>query len=105
MTSRQEQESRLRELEIEIERGQAARKGELSLDSTPVYQTRKHNPPPNSIQKFGSKIIKYVKFTAFVVAGIAIIKVGLFIGMWLTYFVFASIIAAIGYQIFLKDEK
>ena len=103
MTSPEEQESRLRELEIEIDRGQAARKRGLDLDSTPVYKTRKHNPPPNSIQRFGSKIIKYAKFTAFVIAGVAIIKAGFLIGMWLTYFVFASIIAAIGYQIFLKE--
>ena len=105
MNSREEQESRLRELEIEIERGQTAEKHEANLDLIPVYKTRKHNPPPNSIQRFGSKIIKYAKFTAFVVAGVAVIKAGFLIGMWLTYFVFASIIAAIGYQIFLRDEQ
>ena len=102
MASREEQ-SRLRELEIEIERGQAAEKHQLDFDLIPVYQTRKHNPPQNSIQRFGSKIVKYAKFTAFVVVGVAIIKAGFLIGMWLTYFVFASIIAAIGYQIFLKE--
>lgn len=101
MTSREEQ-SRLRELEIEIERGQTVN-SDANLDLIPVYKTRKHNPSPNPIQKFGSKIVKYAKFTAFVVAGVAIIKAGFLIGMWLTYFVFASIIAAIGYQIFLKD--
>lgn len=105
MTSPEEQESRLRELEIEIEQGQAAKKRQLDRERTPVYKTRKHNPPQNSIQKFGSKIIKYAKFTAFVVVGIAIIRAGFLIGMWLTYFVFASIIAAIGYQIFLREEK
>ena len=104
MTSPEEQESRLRELEIEIERGRVANR-QLNYDQTPVYKTRKHNPPQNSIQKFGSKIAKYAKFTAFVVVGVAIIRAGFLIGMWLTYFVFASIIAAIGYQIFLKDEK
>lgn len=104
MTSPEEQESRLRELEIEIERGQA-KKNQLNCDPIPVYRTKKHNPPQNSIQKFGSKIVKYAKFTAFVVVGVALIRAGFLIGMWLTYFVFTSIIAAIGYQIFLKDEK
>lgn len=104
MTSAEEQESRLRELEIEIERGQSS-KHQLNRDTTPVYRTKKHNPPQNAIQKFGSKIVKYAKFTAFVLVGIAVIRAGFLIGMWLTYFVFASIIAAIGYQIFLRDEK
>ena len=104
MTSPEEQGSRLRELEIEIERGQAG-KNQLSYHQIPVYRTKKHNPPQNAIQKLGSKIVKYAKFTAFVLVGIAVIRAGFLIGMWLTYFVFASIIAAIGYQIFLRDEK
>ena len=104
MTSPEEQESRLRELEIEIGRGQAG-ESQLNYDRVPVYRTKKHNPPQNAIQKFGSKLIKYAKFTAFVVVGVAIIRAGFLIGMWLTYFAFASIIAVIGYQIFLKDEK
>ena len=102
MTSPEEQESRLRELEIEIERGQREKR-QLDRDFTPTHQTRKHNPPQNKIQKFGSKIVKYAKFTAFVLVGIAVIRAGFLIGMWLTYFVFASVIAAIGYQIFLKE--
>lgn len=104
MTSPEEQGSRLRELEIEIERGQAEKR-QLTRDLTPVYKTKKHNPPQNSIQKFGSKIVKYAKFAAFVVFGVGVIRAGFLIGMWLTYFVFAAIIAAIGYQIFLRDEK
>ena len=102
MTSPEEQESRLRELEIEIERGEK-QKRQLDRDPTPVYRTKKHNPPQNVIQKFGSKIVKYAKFTAFVLVGIGVIRAGFLIGMWLTYFVFASVIAAIGYQIFLKE--
>ena len=104
MTSPEEQGSRLRELEIEIEREQGS-KSRLTRDPIPVYRTKKHNPPQNAIQKFGSKIVKYAKFTAFVLVGIGVIRAGFLIGMWLTYFVFASVIAAIGYQIFLKDEK
>lgn len=104
MTSPEEEQSRLRELEIEIERGQAE-KSQLNRDRVPVYRTKKHNPPQNKIQRFGSKIVKYAKFTAFVLVGIAVIRAGFLIGMWLTYFVFASVIAAIGYQIFLRDEK
>ena len=102
MTSPEEQESRLRELEIEIERGQRE-KSQPTRDLIPTYQTRKHNPPQNTIQRFGNKIVKYAKFTAFVLVGIAVIRAGFLIGMWLTYFVFASVIAAIGYQIFLKE--
>ena len=102
MTSPEEQGSRLRELEIEIEQGQASKR-QLNRDTTPVYRTKKHNPSQNAIQRFGSKIVKYAKFTAFVLVGIGVIRAGFLIGMWLTYFVFASVIAAIGYQIFLKE--
>lgn len=101
MTSPEEQESRLRELEIEI--GRKAEQSQPNYDRIPVYRTKRHNPPQNAIQKFGSKIIKYAKFTAFMVLGVGIIRAGFLIGMWLTYFALASIIAFIGYQIFLKD--
>ena len=95
-----ERELRLREMEAEI-----YREGQTQPEiDPPLYNTKKHNPPDNSIKKFGKKIVKFAKFGGFVVAGIAIIKIGFFVGMWVTYLIMASIVAAIGYQIFLKED-
>jgi len=96
-----ERELRLRELEAEIYQDQKSQ--QVNIDP-PLHRTTKHNPPDSSLQKFGKKIVRYAKFTGFVVAGIAIIKIGFFIGMWITYLIMAGIIAAIGYQIFLKEN-
>ena len=95
-----ERELRLRELETEIYREEAE---VADTAEPPLYQTKKHQPKPNSIQRFGRKLVKFAKFAGFVVVGIAVIKAGFWIGMWVTYFVLASILAVIGYQIFLKD--
>lgn len=100
-----EREFRLRELETQIEREQRSSKPEVKYVEPSLHATRKHNPPENSIRKFGRKIVKIVKFTGFVVAGIVVIQVGLFVGMWMTYSIMAGIIAGIGYQIFLKEDK
>ncbi len=97
-----ERELRLREMEAEIY--QDHKPQEVEIDP-PMYRTQKHNPPDSSIQKFGKKIIKFAKFGGFVIGGIAIIKIGFFVGMWITYLIMTGIIAAVGYQIFLKEDK
>ena len=96
-----ERELRLREMEAEIY--QEHKSQEVDIDP-PLYRTQKHDPEASSIQKFGRKIVKFAKFAGFVVAGIAIIKVGFFVGMWITYLLMAGIIATVGYHIFLKDD-
>lgn len=98
-----ERELKLRELEIEIYQQQAS-KAEVDVSEPPLHQTKKHHASGNSFQRFGRKIVKFAKFAGFVVAGIAIIKAGFFVGMWLTYLVMTGIIAAIGYQMFLKED-
>jgi hypothetical protein len=100
-----ERELRLRELETEIYQEQKFSETEVSATEPALYKTRKHHPPASSIQQLGRKIVKFAKFAGFVVAGIAIIKVGFFVGMWITYLILAGILAGVGYQIFLKDEK
>ena len=94
-----ERELRLRKMEAEIHQQSQS----VNIDP-PLYQTKKHNPTDNSIKRFGKKIVKFAKFGGFVIGGIAIIKVGFFIGMWVTYLLMAGIIAAVGYQIFLKED-
>jgi len=96
-----EKELKLREMEAEIYQEQKFR--EVDIDP-PMYRTQKHNPPDSSVQKFGKKIVRFAKFGGFVVGGIAIIKIGFFVGMWITYLIMAGIIAAVGYQIFLKED-
>lgn len=98
-----EQEIRLRELEMEIYQEQRQERG-INTPEPPLYKTRKHQPSENSLKKFGKKLVKFGKFTVFVVVGIAFIRVGFWLGMWITYLLLASIIAFIGYQIFLKDD-
>lgn len=99
-----ERELRLRELEMEIHQSQKIVEPKLNNLEPPLSKTRKHNSSETNLKKIGRKIVKFAKFTGFVVAGIAIIKMGLFVGMWLTYFVLTGIIAGIGYQIFLRDS-
>ena len=99
-----EREQRLRELENEIDREQRLSKSQTNSSEPPLYPTKKHNPPKNSIQRFSRKIVKFAKFAGFVVVGIAIIKAGFFIGMWITYLIMTGILAAIGYQMFLKED-
>ena len=96
-----EREMKLREMEAEIY--QEHESHEVEIDP-PMYRTQKHNPADSSIQKLGKKIVKFAKFGGFVVGGIAIIKIGFFVGMWITYLIMAGIIAAVGYQIFLKED-
>lgn len=98
-----ERELKLRELEMELDRQQTP-EAEVNVSDPPLYQTKKHHASGNSFQRFGRKIVKFAKFAGFVVAGIAIIKAGFFVGMWITYLIMAGIIAAIGYQMFLKED-
>ncbi|GAB4541327.1 MAG: hypothetical protein Tsb0014_33130 [Pleurocapsa sp.] len=99
-----EQEIRLKELETQIYQEQRQAR-DINSSEPPLYETKKHKPPESSLQKFTKKLVKFGKFTAFVVVGIALIRVGLFIGIWMTYLLMAGIIAFIGYQIFLGDEE
>ena len=99
-----EKELRLREIEAEIYQEQQAQQSQEIDFDPPLSRTQKHNPADNAIQKLGKKILKFAKFGGFVIGGIAIIKIGFFIGMWITYLIMAGIIATIGYQIFLKED-
>jgi len=99
-----ERELRLRELETEIDREQKNNESDLAASEPPLHKTRKHDRSENSIQNLGRKMVRFAKFAGFVVAGIAIIKAGFFVGMWIAYLIMAGIIAGIGYQIFLRDE-
>lgn len=99
-----ERELRLRELETEIYQEQKSNKWQ-GATQVPLYSTRKHQPTENSLQKFGRKIVRFVKFTVFVVLGVAMVRVGFLLGMWIAYLVIAGVIAGIGYQIFLRDDK
>ncbi len=98
-----EQEIRLRELETQIYREHQPTR-EINSPEPPLYETKKHQTSGNSLQKFGKKLVKFGKFTAFTVIGIAFIRVGFLVGMWITYLAIAGIIAFIGYQIFLNDD-
>ncbi|MEL6578828.1 MAG: hypothetical protein AAFQ14_03675 [Cyanobacteria bacterium J06621_12] len=100
-----ERELRLRELETEIYQEQKANEPEVTPIEPPLYKTSKHNPSDNSLQRFARKIVKFAKFGGFVIGGIVVIKVGFFVGMWITYLLMAGIIGAIGYQIFLKEDN
>lgn len=100
-----ERELRLRELELEIHHEQKIKEREAADIKPPLYKTTKHNPPQNAVQKIGRKTVKFVKFIGFVVIGIAVIRAGLFVGIWITYLIMAGIIAGIGYQLFLKGDN
>ena len=95
-----ERELKIREMEAEIYQQSQS----VDIDP-PLYQTQKHNPADNSLQKLGKKMVRFAKFGGFVIGGIAIIKIGFFVGMWITYLAMTGIIAAIGYQIFLKEDS
>ena len=99
-----ERELRLREIETEIYQDRQAEVDPNSPEP-PLSRTTKHNPSESSIQKLTKKIVKFAKFGGFVIVGIGLIKLGVTVGIWLTYFVIASLVAAVGYQIFLKGDN
>ena len=98
-----EQEIKLKELETQIYQEQRQTR-EIDYPEPPLHKTKKHKPPENSLKKFSKKLVKFGKFAGFVVLGIAFIRIGFFVGMWITYIGMAGIIAFIGYQIFLSDD-
>lgn len=98
-----EQEIRLRELEMELY--QEKRQARAIDSSPPLYETKKHKSQENALNRFGKKVVKFAKFAGFLIMGIAFIKVGFWIGMWITYLGMISILAFIGYQIFLNDDN
>lgn len=102
--SRKQQEIRLKELETQIYQEQRPTKN-INYSQPPLYKTRKHNLAENALKKFSRKIVNLAKFTVFVILGIAFIRVGFLVGMWITYLVMTAIIAFIGYQIFLKENE
>lgn len=89
-----EREIRLRELETEIYQQQ----------EPPLYETKKHEKPEGKFSIWKRKATKIAKFVGFTVAGIAIMRVGMFVGMWLTWGLMALIVAFIAYRVFLEDN-
>ena len=94
-----EAEIRLRELELEIYKEQNQNRQEI-----PHYDTKKHESAPSSLKKMGKKIVRVGKFLGFTVFTIALMKVGLTLGMWLAYGLVTVAIIFIGYQIFMNDR-
>jgi hypothetical protein len=90
---KREQEIRLRELEREIYKEQ----------EPPLYNTKKHEKPESKIALFTKKVTKIAKFVGFTIAGIAIIRIGMFVGMWLTYGLMATIVGFVAYKLFLEE--
>lgn len=61
---------RLRELEAEIERQHIAQRAEA-----PLYETRKHNPPPTRRQRWQRKLVRIAQFGACALGAILIIRI------------------------------
>ena len=97
-----EREIRLRELEIEVNRQYS--KPDITRTEAPIYNTKKHNKSGNKLNKIGKKIFRFAQFICFVVVGFSLVRFGWLIGMWLTHIAIITIIAFIGYQIFLNDN-
>ncbi|MGK7934078.1 MAG: hypothetical protein AB4041_21975 [Microcystaceae cyanobacterium] len=93
-----EQALRLRELEAELSQNKASQE-------PPISPTCKHEPSPNSLAVKWKKMVKFVKFLGFTLLGIALLRVGLMVGLWLSYVVLAGIIGFIGYKIFLAEDS
>ena len=100
-----ERELRLREIETEIYQDIKAQSADINASEPPLYRTSKYNSPQSSIQKFTKKVVKFAKLAGCVVLGIAIIRVGFLLGMWIAYLIMAGVIAAVGYQTFFKQEE
>ena len=97
-----EREIRLRELEIEV--NQQYRKLENSQSEVSLHRIEKHNKSGNKLKKISKKIVKFAQFICFVVVGFSLVRFGWLIGVWLTHIAIITIIAFIGYQIFLNDN-
>jgi len=95
-----EAEIRLRELELEInQQSQQQNSSEI-----PHYQTSKHEEPPSSLKLFTKKMVRVGKFLGFTVLTLAVIKIGITVGMWVAYGLMAVVIIFIAYQIFLNND-
>lgn len=98
-----EQEIRLRELEIQLHQEQQQAKA-MESSLPPLYETTTHYTPESSLKRFGKKLVKFVKFAGFLIIGIAFIRAGFWLGMWIAYLGLAGILVFIGYQTFLNDD-
>lgn len=97
-----EREIRLRELEIEVDRQH--KNTEVDSSEAAFHPTQKHNPTDSNLQTLSKKIVKFAKFFGFVVVGFSLIRLGLLVGVWLSYIGIISLVAFIGYHIFLKKD-
>lgn len=95
---KREREVRLRELEAEIY-------GTGKENEPPLYQTKKHTAPEKSLQNWKKKLVKFSKFAACAVLGIALVRVGIILGTWLLKLIIAAVVAFIVYKIFFKDDN
>lgn len=95
---KREREIRLRELEAEIY-------GTGKKNEPPLYQTKKHVAPENSLQSWRKKLVKFGKFVACAVLGVALVRVGIIVGMWVANLIIAAIVAFIAYKIFFKEDN
>jgi hypothetical protein len=106
---KKEQEIRLRELETEIDRQQKESHGTLYSKDTsefipPLYETKKHKKSESKFTLWSRKVTKIAKFVGFTVAGIAMIRVGMFVGMWITWGLMALIVAFVAYKLYLEES-
>lgn len=97
-----ERELRLRELEIEVNR--QYQNSEIDSSKFPFHRTQKHKPSANNIKTIGTKIVKFTQFICFVFVGFVLVRFGLLLGLYLTHIAIFTLLAFIGYQIFLNDK-
>ncbi|MBR8827580.1 MAG: hypothetical protein DSM107014_06665 [Gomphosphaeria aponina SAG 52.96 = DSM 107014] len=114
MTSLDEREKELRRKEQEVEllkqelllEKQALeaekRQMQITQQESPLYPTKKYNA--QQIQPLGRKLVQVGKFVVFVVVGIAMMRAGLFLGIWIARGAIAALIAFVGYKIFLEEK-
>lgn len=100
---KREQELRLIELEREISPPQ--HEEPPTTTEPPLHKTRKHEQSEGKLQVFGRKLVRYAKFGAFIVLGFTIIRLGIILGIWISYAAMLALIGWIGYETFLRDDK
>ena len=98
---------RLRELEAEIHQTEVddIRKTSASSEEPPLYPTQKHTEPEGKLKRWRRKLLNFAKFSAVIVATVAVISTGALIAKWVVTGLMVLVVGWFAYKLFLEEER
>jgi hypothetical protein len=104
MNSEDDKENELHRRKKELqerERSIKLRELEAEINQTPLYQSKKHQPPENSLQRWYGKLITVGKFLAIVIA----VAVSFKIATSLATIILIGGVAWVAYKLFFESNS